>query len=201
MPMTTARRTHAERQRDAEDRLTQALAELIAEHGYERTTAAQIGERAGYSRAGVRDRYGSKDGLLLALHQRYERLLLGGDPGSTRPETLDDFFDRLTAFATEHPVWLKAIFIVSFESVGASDAFAPVVRRWISTLEATAARLLAVEQAAGRARQDLDPARYAPRAVEALIGAAFRFCIAAEPLDGAAFLRERVEEVRADLAP
>lgn len=199
-PMTTARRTHAERQRDAEDRLTQALAELIAEQGYERTTAAQIGERAGYSRAAVRDRYGSKDGLLLALHERYEQLLLGGDPGSTRPETLDEFFHRLTGFATEHPVWLKAIFIVSFESVGASDTFAPTVRRWISTLESTAARLLAAEQAAGRVRADLDPERYAPRAVEALIGAAFRFCVSAEPIDGAALLRKRVDEVRADLA-
>lgn len=200
--VTTARRTHAERQRDAEDRLTQALAELIAEQGYERTTAAQIGDRAGYSRAAVRDRYGSKDGLLLALHERYERVLLGGGTsGPRRPETLDDFFDRLTRFATEHPIWLKAIFIVSFESVGASDAFAPVVRRWIDTLEATAARLLAAEQRAGSVRADLDPQRYAPRAVEALIGAAFRFCIAAEPLDGAAFLMERVEEVREDLAP
>lgn len=200
--VTTARRTHVERQRDAEDRLTQALAELIAEQGYERTTAAQIGERAGYSRAAVRDRYGSKDGLLLALHERYEHLLLGGGAaGAGRPETLDDFFARLTDFATAHPVWLKAIFIVSFESVGASEAFAPVVRRWIDTLEATASRLLVAEQAAGRVRADLDPARYAPRAVESLIGAAFRFCIAAEPIDGAAFLMERVGEVRVDLAP
>jgi AcrR family transcriptional regulator len=194
--MTTARRTHAERQRDAEDRLTQALAELITEQGYERTTAAQIGERAGYSRAAVRDRYGSKDGLLLALHERYERTLVG-----EAPATVAEFFGRLSTYAREHPEWLRAIFIVSFESVGASEAFAPVVRRWIETLEATALRLLQVEQAEGRVRRDVDLDAYVPRAVETLIGGAFRWCISGDAADGAALIEDRAAQLLADLAP
>ncbi len=198
--MTTARRTHAERQRDAEDRLTQALAELIAEQGYERTTAAQIGERAGYSRAAVRDRYGSKDGLLLALHARYERALVG-DGATSAPTSIADFFERLTTYAREHPEWLRAIFIVSFESVGASEVFAPVVRDWIERLEATALRLLQIEQAEGRVRADVDLQRYVPRAVETLIGSAFRWCVAG-PLDaGATLIEQRAAELLADLAP
>ncbi|MEH3054841.1 MAG: TetR/AcrR family transcriptional regulator [Patulibacter minatonensis] len=199
--MTTARRTHAERQRDAEDRLTQALAELIAEQGYERTTAAQIGERAGYSRAAVRDRYDSKDGLLLALHERYERLLLGDDPASA-PTTLAEFFARLSAFATQHPEWLRAIFIVSFESLGAAnDAFAPTVHRWVAALDEVALRLLRVEQEAGRVRADLDLDVYVPRAVEGLVGAAFRWCLSGTPESGAAFIESRIASAVADLAP
>lgn len=198
--MTTVRRTHAERQRDAEDRLTQALAELIAEQGYERTTAAQIGERAGYSRAAVRDRYGTKDELLLALHTRYERTLLG-DSQASAPANIGEFFGRLSSYAREHPEWLRAIFIVSFESVGASDVFAPVVRGWVDRLEATALRLLQVEQTEGRVRADVELERYVPRAVETLIGSAFRWCIAG-PLDGgAALIEQRAAELLSDLAP
>lgn len=199
-PMTASRRTHAERQRDAEERLTQALAELIATQGYERTTAAQIGERAGYSRAAVRDRYGSKDGLLLALHERYERLLLGEGPASA-PTSVEEFLARLGSFASEHPEWLRAIFIVSFESVGASEAFAPTVRRWIATLESTALGLLRVEQEAGRIRADLDLDAYVPRAVDALVGSAFRWTLAADGSDGAAFIQSRAAQALAELAP
>ena len=41
--------------------------ELIAEKGWEATTAAEIGRRAGYSRAMVHARYGSKDAILETL--------------------------------------------------------------------------------------------------------------------------------------
>jgi AcrR family transcriptional regulator len=194
--MTATRRTHLERQRDAEDRLTQSLAELIAAQGYERTTAAQIGERAGYSRAAVRDRYGSKEGLLLALHERYERALVGDDPA-----TVTEFFARLADYARLHPEWLRAIFIVSFEAVGASDAFAPVVRRWIVTLQDTALRLLQIEQAAGRIRSDVNLNTYVPGAIDAMIGGAFRWCLTGDLHDGQAMIQSRAAELLADLQP
>lgn len=199
--MSTARRSHAERQRDAEDRLTQALAELIAEQGYERTTAAQIGERAGYSRAAVRDRYGSKDDLLLAVHRRYERLLLGDDPESA-PADLAEFLTRLTTFAREHPEWLRAIFIVSFEAAGASsEAFEPTVRRWVDALDRTTLRLLLVEQEAGRICGNIDAETFVPRAVESLIGAAYRWCMWGDPADAEGFLTARIQAAMAELAP
>ena len=58
------------RSRVSTRRLLRAAAELIAERGYERTTLAAIGERAGYSHGLVTRRFGSKDGLLLALLQK-----------------------------------------------------------------------------------------------------------------------------------
>lgn len=196
----TVRRSHAERQRDAEERLTTALAELIAEQGYERTTAMQIGERAGYSRAAVRDRYGSKDGLLEVLHTRYERMLLGEDPSSAA-NSVEEFFLRLAQFGAERPAWLRAIFIVSFESAGASDAFTPTLRRWMRTLDEEGARLLRLEQAAGRVRADIDPDAYVLRVVDTLVGAAFRWCLHEDPEAGGRSLAERAAEVLADLQP
>jgi AcrR family transcriptional regulator len=49
--------------------LMRAASELIAQHGYERTTLAAIGKHAGYSHGIVSRRFGTKDGLLLALMQ------------------------------------------------------------------------------------------------------------------------------------
>jgi AcrR family transcriptional regulator len=75
--------SHEQRNADAHRRLMAAAIELIAEKGFERTTAAEIGERAGYSRNMVRDRYGSKDALLEALCEQGfgDRLL----PAISRP--------------------------------------------------------------------------------------------------------------------
>lgn len=51
-------------------KLLDAAAELIAEVGLTNTTLAMIGERAGYSHGLVTRRFGSKEGLLLALVER-----------------------------------------------------------------------------------------------------------------------------------
>lgn len=51
-------------------KLLDAAAELIAEVGLTNTTLAMIGERAGYSHGLVTRRFGSKEGLLLALVDR-----------------------------------------------------------------------------------------------------------------------------------
>ncbi|WP_134323754.1 TetR/AcrR family transcriptional regulator [Cumulibacter soli] len=55
-------------------KLLDAAAELIAEGGVNNTTLAMIGERAGYSHGLVTRRFGSKEGLLLAL---VDRMTLG----------------------------------------------------------------------------------------------------------------------------
>ncbi|MEB3049825.1 helix-turn-helix domain-containing protein [Mycolicibacter sp. MYC123] len=57
----------------------------MAEKGWEATTAAEIGRRAGYSRAMVHARYGSKDAILDAFfeHDYVRRLSPDVDPDST----------------------------------------------------------------------------------------------------------------------
>lgn len=66
----THRRTQAERVEASERALVDAAVALIAERGYERTTLAAIGERSGYSRALVTERFGSKEGLLWAVFEQ-----------------------------------------------------------------------------------------------------------------------------------
>ncbi len=58
------RRTQAQRRAESERRLLEACAELIVEQGFESTSLADIGRRAGASHAAVNHRFGSKDELV-----------------------------------------------------------------------------------------------------------------------------------------
>ena len=70
MTAAPTRRSQAERVEASERALIDAAVALIAERGYERTTLAAIGERSGYSRGLVTERFGSKEGLLWAVFDR-----------------------------------------------------------------------------------------------------------------------------------
>jgi AcrR family transcriptional regulator len=61
------RRTQGERRAEAERRLVQAAAELVAEIGPARVTLANVGERAGYSRGLATHHFGSKGALMQRL--------------------------------------------------------------------------------------------------------------------------------------
>ena len=71
------RRTQHERTAESTQRLTDAAIALIAEKGFNNTTLAEIGERAGYSRSMVQFRFGTKEGFLESLlREEYETRLL-----------------------------------------------------------------------------------------------------------------------------
>lgn len=72
------------------DAILRAAAELIAERGYRGTTTRAIAERAGVNEVTVFRRFGSKQGLLRALGEMWERSMAGHavgaipDPSDTR---------------------------------------------------------------------------------------------------------------------
>lgn len=68
------RRTQAERRERAESELLSAALRLIAEKGVSRTTLAEIGEAAGYSRALPAVYFGDKTKLVQALWKHVLRL-------------------------------------------------------------------------------------------------------------------------------
>jgi AcrR family transcriptional regulator len=59
--------TQDQRRRVSERRLLDAATDLVAEKGAAKLTLAAIGDRAGYSRGMVTERFGSKRGLMAAL--------------------------------------------------------------------------------------------------------------------------------------
>lgn len=62
-----------ERRELSQRRLLDAATQLIADQGFSRTTLAQIGEKAGYSRGLVNERFGSKGELVRVLANEFQQ--------------------------------------------------------------------------------------------------------------------------------
>lgn len=161
--------------------LATAAIELIAEKGFERTTAAEIGVRAGYSRNMVRDRYGSKEVLLETLLDReFGRRLL---PAFRRERTgtgLDLVLgqvDDLLAAVTDEPEIMKAMIVVSFEGPGPLPSIRTFFADLISGYEAEMVDHLAAGEKDGSVRKGLDKKREAEIFVSYGIGLCFRWVL------------------------
>ena len=123
------RLTQPERVELSSRRLLLAAAELIVEKGWEATTAAEIGRRAGYSRAMVHARYGSKDAILEAFQQTYVvRLNPDPEPGATGLQQVLAHFDRIDEIQAEDSALMRAMFVSAFEAVKTTSPLRAAVR-------------------------------------------------------------------------
>jgi len=121
--------TQPERVETSRRRLLQAAAELIVEKGWDATTAAEIGRRAGYSRAMVHARYGSKDAILESfLHEYVKRLNPDPDPKNSGMDQVLAHFDRIEEIYTEDHELLLAMFVATFEAVKTTSPLRERVR-------------------------------------------------------------------------
>ena len=117
MPSPVRGLTQPERVELSNRRLLHAAAELIVEKGWEATTAAEIGRRAGYSRAMVHARYGSKDAILEAFLGEYvKRLNPEPDPRAIGMLQVLAHFDRIQEVLAEDRELLRAMFVATFEA-------------------------------------------------------------------------------------
>lgn len=135
-PRARPRRTQAERLELSGRRLLAAAAELIAEKGWEATTGAEIGRRAGYSRAMVHARYGSKDALLdTLLRSEYEeRLSPTPDHTASGLQQVLAHFDNFEALFREDPRFLESMFVLSFEAVKRATPVRPRIVAWMNRI-------------------------------------------------------------------
>ena len=139
MPSPARGLTQPERVETSYRRLLHAAAELIVEKGWEATTAAEIGRRAGYSRAMVHARYGSKDAILQAyVHEYVKRLNPEPDPKTTGMQQVLAHFDRIEEIYREDPDMLLAMFVATFEAVKTTS---PLRQRVRDQLESGAAKV------------------------------------------------------------
>ncbi|MEM8767530.1 MAG: TetR/AcrR family transcriptional regulator [Pseudomonadota bacterium] len=128
-------RTQKERKDDAERALLDAAEELITERGLEKTSLAQIGERAGYSRGLVNHHFGSKNALLARLSERMQREFAAAHEGGrtrsgleTLLTTVDRYFrmkhTRGSRGGTFFQIWANAISSENNESFSNTEAIA-----------------------------------------------------------------------------
>src|SRR5215831_1479677 len=120
-------RTNRERVEESTFALIASAIQLFATQGYERTTAAEIGTNAGFSRNMVRDRYGSKDALLQTVFEEFARQLLpavrGERAGTGLDHVLGQVDDLLNAVERE-PETMRAMIVLTFETPGPLQSFA-----------------------------------------------------------------------------
>ncbi|MFN8227939.1 MAG: TetR/AcrR family transcriptional regulator [Mycobacterium sp.] len=129
MPSPSRGLTQPERVELSTRRLVSAAAELIVEKGWEATTAAEIGRRAGYSRAMVHARFGTKDAILYALLDEYvKRLNPDPDPRTTGLAQVLAHFDRIEDLHTQDPALLRAMFVATFEAAKSTSPLRENVR-------------------------------------------------------------------------
>jgi AcrR family transcriptional regulator len=177
--------TQPERVEISSRRLVEAAAELIVEKGWEATTAAEIGRRAGYSRAMVHARYGSKDAILDAffLHDHVKQLSPAPDPDATGLQEAVGHFDRVRRLFSDDQDFLRAMFVATFEGVKTTSPLRQRVQRWlqrgIDKVEAGLRRGVGD----GSVRADVDIDRATSDLSAAIFGAAYLWTVLADGYD------------------
>jgi AcrR family transcriptional regulator len=173
------RRTRAQQNAASGRRLLEALIELTAEQGYEATAAAAIGVRAGFSRAMVHARYGTKDALLdeLMRTEYEERIVPAPDDTTTGLDQVLARVDRLADLTTEDERFLKAMFVLSFEAVRGSPALTPRITAWMTELEKGVIGALETGKHDGSVRENLNTSTAARDILIAGVGIAYAWIV------------------------
>jgi AcrR family transcriptional regulator len=171
--------------------------ELIAEKGWEATTAAEIGRRAGYSRAMVHARYGSKDAILETLFatKYVNKLSPALDPASSGLQQALAHVDRITQLYAEDPDLLRAIFVLTFEAAKATSPAGPRIRMWLERAAQMVEAGLRNGVVDGSVRPDIDVERTVNDFGAAVLGTAYQWIMQAYPIDMAqeiAYVRTRL---------
>lgn len=181
--MTTAapgRRTQAQRTALSESRILRAALRLIAKQGYSRTTLAEIGAAAGYSRGLVGHRFGSKEGLLRRLVERVggrfvaDQLspALDGRVGLEALEVMaDTYLDELVVREER----LHALYVLMGEALGPVPEIRPVFAQFNASFRDIARTAIEAGVATGELRGGIDAAAEAVLFVGMLRGAAMQW--------------------------
>jgi AcrR family transcriptional regulator len=201
MPASFPRPTQTERVDQSTHRLLEAAAQLVAEQGYHRTTAAQIAERAGYSREMVRVRFGSKAGLIAdILDSDYQRRLFAAPalPATTGIARLRAAADALKELADESSVFLRAVFVLNFEAATSVPELKPRITAWLQEVERNFRARLTEGIADGSVRPTVVPEAKARELLALTIGSAYLFVLDTDQTDPSRLLQAAFDEIEAD---
>lgn len=170
-------------------RLIEAAAELITEKGWEATTAAEIGRRAGYSRAMVHARYGSRDAILDSLFRTtYEAQFEAADeqPANGLEQALGHF-DRIIGLYAENRAFVRAMFVLTFEAVKTTSPIRSRMQDWLTRGADTVNTGLMAGIGDGSVRPDLDVESATTDISTAGLGVAYHWIVFGDayPLDRA----------------
>jgi AcrR family transcriptional regulator len=169
--------------------LVEAAAQLITEKGWDATTAAEIGRRAGYSRAMVHARYGSKDAILDTLFRDTYEARLDTTPAQDADGLSQALghFDRIIGLYVEDRAFTRAVFVLTFEAVKSTSPVRARIQDWLTTGAQTVAAGLRAGIDDGSVRADVDVGSATTDISTAGLGVAYHWIVFGDayPLDDA----------------
>lgn len=177
------RRTQKERREQAEQAMLLAALEIIVERGVDEFTLAEVGERAGYSRALPAHYFVSKEAAVLKLGEfvvsRYLQNVQRDVPGD---ESLDDFLERIAHYFDDGRKDIRVLraFHIIFSTAPAKPEIARALVRLTDETKKTFVRFLRSGIARGEVRADLQPEVEAVWILAALRGIMAQWVVAPE---------------------
>lgn len=188
--MVNQRRTQRERVAESSRRLLESAIELIAEQGFERTTLAQISERAGYSKPMANVRYGSKEALLdVILRTEFEDRINAAPPdGTFGLDRVLARIDQVGRLAEEDANALRAMFVLCFEAVGPVSELRPHMIDWLARLRADLLDAVRDGRRDGSVRAGPDADGVVDQLVHTGIGLVYRWVLSPDTTDLQALL-------------
>ena len=171
------RRSQAERTATAARRMIRAAGRLIARQGYTKTTLAEVGREAGYTGGLVSHHFGSKEGLLRELVDRFTGRFYSDQLSSAVGErsgleallaTADTYLKELVLREDR----MRTLYVLMGESLGPVPELGEVFADLNRGFRVSARRSIEEGMAAGEMRDDLDPDAEAALVVGMLRGVA-----------------------------
>lgn len=196
------RRTQKDRVDESARRLTSAAVELINEKGYAQTTAKEIGLRAGYSRAMVAERFGSREALLEALLNDYESRIALASAGADASgfEKAMAPVEGLQQLVAEDPTFARAMFVVSFEAMHHTGELRGRIQQLLNRLRDAIADGIRAGQVDGSVI-DIEPDDFSREALTSGVGYAYWSIMMPEQIDFPATVARWRQWVATSLSP
>ncbi len=181
------RMTQAERTALSDRRMFEAAIALINERGTQKATLKDIGELAGYSRSLANYRFGSKDGLMLELFERFDERwkahLADYLQGDTGLKSLTRAALALRDFLSKESSYMRAMYLLWYECLGHDSDMRRALAEHHDVYRQDARRWIEQGQASGEIRSGVEPTQFAARYCAFIFGIVYQWLVNADALD------------------
>jgi AcrR family transcriptional regulator len=181
------RMTQAERSARSDKRMFDAAVELINERGTQKTTLKEIGELAGYSRGLANYRFGSKDGLMLELFERFdsrwEEHLASYVKGRRGLAAMSQAATALRDFLKLESGYMRAMYLLWYECLGHESEMRRTLAQHHEVYRQDAQRWIEQGIDSGEVRPDVQPAQFAVQYCAFIFGIVYQWLVNADALD------------------
>lgn len=183
----SSRRTQAERTALSDERMFDAAIQLINERGTEKTTLKDIGELAGYSRGLANSRFGSKEGLMLRLFEKFDERwkdhLNSYVSAKTGIAAIKAAANALRDFLKRESSYMRAMYILWYESLGQESVVRNRLAHHHRVYREDATDWVRKGIETGEIDESIDAEQFAVQFCAFMFGTIYQWLVNAEALD------------------